>query len=188
MRDVRTDSAPFRAALRDLTMMLVYEASRNLTTELIPIDTPATSAIRLANPPLLVPVLRAGLGMADEAHALGLARDEVTLLPPPYMEPLPKSLAGRPVYVLDLSYRALFFTASTGVPKWASGPVNTKPCESAGTPGPQSSHYAFGSAPTSRRAVARADQRCAHGVNENGCDARADTHRAYGPGDRAATS
>jgi uracil phosphoribosyltransferase len=95
-----------RAALRDLTVILVYEASRNLTAELIPIDTPvaATGAIRLANPPLLVPVLRAGLGMADQAHALmpesrkgfvGLARDEVTPLPTPYMESLPK-LAGRP--------------------------------------------------------------------------------------------
>ena len=57
-----------------------------------------------------MPVLRAGLGMADQAHALipeaqmgfvGLARDEETLQPTPYMESLPESLAGRPVYVLD---------------------------------------------------------------------------------------
>ena len=112
MRDARTDNAAFRAALRELTLMLIYEASRTLTTEKHPIHTPVarTSAIRLANPPLLVPVLRAGLGMADQAHALipesqmgfvGLARDEQTLLPTPYMESLPESLAGRPVYVLD---------------------------------------------------------------------------------------
>jgi uracil phosphoribosyltransferase len=112
MRDARTDNATFRAALRELTLMLVYEASRNLATERVPIQTPVapTSAVRLANPPLLVPVLRAGLGMADQAQTLmpesrmgfvGLARDEVTLLPTPYMESLPKDLAGRPVYVLD---------------------------------------------------------------------------------------
>jgi uracil phosphoribosyltransferase len=57
-----------------------------------------------------VPVLRAGLGMADQAHKLipdaqmgfvGLARDEETLQPTPYMESLPEDLAGRPVFVLD---------------------------------------------------------------------------------------
>jgi uracil phosphoribosyltransferase len=112
MRDARTDNATFRAALRELTMMLIYEASRNLATEQIPIDTPvaATFAVRLANPPLLVPVLRAGLGMADQAQVLipearmgfvGVARDEVTLLPMPYMESLPRSLSGRPIYLLD---------------------------------------------------------------------------------------
>ncbi|MGH3910496.1 MAG: uracil phosphoribosyltransferase, partial [Pseudonocardiaceae bacterium] len=62
------------------------------------------------DPPLLVPVLRAGLGMADQAHALipeaqmgfvGLARDERTLQPRPYMESLPESLAATPVFVLD---------------------------------------------------------------------------------------
>jgi len=112
MRDARTDNATFRAALRELTLMLIYEASRTLTTERVPIHTPVarTSVVRLSNPPLLVPVLRAGLGMADQAHALipesqmgfvGLARDEQTLQPTPYMESLPESLAGRPVYVLD---------------------------------------------------------------------------------------
>src|SRR6476660_5429625 len=94
MRDARTDNAAFRAALRELTLMLIYEASRTLQTEQVPIHTPVarTTATRLPNPPLLVPVLRAGLGMADQAHALipesqmgfvGLARDEETLLPTP---------------------------------------------------------------------------------------------------------
>lgn len=112
MRDARTDNATFRAALRELTLMLVFEATRTLTTERLPIHTPVarTSAVRLSNPPLLVPVLRAGLGMADQAHAMipeaqmgfvGLARDEQTLSPTPYMVSLPESLAGRPVYVLD---------------------------------------------------------------------------------------
>ena len=112
LRDERTDNAGFRAALRDLTLMLVYEATRSLASEELPVQTPvaACTGSRLSNPPLLVPVLRAGLGMVDQAHALipeaqmgfvGLARDEETLQPTPYMESLPDSLAGRPVYVLD---------------------------------------------------------------------------------------
>jgi len=112
MRDARTDSASFRAALHELTTMLVYEAARTLPVEHFPIDTPVapTQGIRLANPPLLVPVLRAGLGMADSALALlpessmgfvGLARDEHTYEPRAYMESLPTELTGRPVLVLD---------------------------------------------------------------------------------------
>jgi uracil phosphoribosyltransferase len=112
LRDARTDNATFRAALRELTAMLVYEASRNLATGTVVIQTPvaAAQAVRLTNPPLLVPVLRAGLGMAEQAQALipdadtgfvGLARDEATLAAALYMESLPGRLAGRPVFVLD---------------------------------------------------------------------------------------
>lgn len=112
MRDARSDNATFRAAVHELTTMLIYEASRELATEQFPVHTPVarTQGVRLTNPPLLVPVLRAGLGMADQAHAMipeaqmgfvGLARDEETLLPTPYMESLPESLAGRPTWVLD---------------------------------------------------------------------------------------
>jgi uracil phosphoribosyltransferase len=112
MRDARSNNAAFRAALRELTMMLIYEATRDAEVVDEPIHTPVARTVgrRLANPPLLVPVLRAGLGMADQAHALipeaqmgfvGLARDERTLRPTPYMESLPQSLAGRPVFVLD---------------------------------------------------------------------------------------
>ncbi|HKS49531.1 MAG TPA: uracil phosphoribosyltransferase [Amycolatopsis sp.] len=112
MRDARTDSAAFRAALHELTVMLIYEATRDAPVRAERIHTPVarTDAYRLANPPLLVPVLRAGLGMADQAHKLipsaqmgfvGLARDETTLEPMPYMESLPENLADRPVFVLD---------------------------------------------------------------------------------------
>src|SRR4051812_35922997 len=112
MRDARTDSAGFRAALHELTVMLIYEATREAPVRTERIHTPVarTDAYRLANPPLLVPVLRAGLGMADQAHKLipaaqmgfvGIARDEQTLQPMPYMESLPESLAERPVFVLD---------------------------------------------------------------------------------------
>ncbi|WP_077099391.1 uracil phosphoribosyltransferase [Mycobacterium terramassiliense] len=112
LRDERTDNAHFRAALRDLTAMLVYEATRDAGRETFPIRTPLadTLGVRLANPPLLVPVLRAGLGMVDQALALlpearvgfvGVARDEQTHLPSGYMESLPDDLSGTPVLVLD---------------------------------------------------------------------------------------
>jgi uracil phosphoribosyltransferase len=112
MRDARTDSAVFRAALRELTLMLVYEATRGIAVESYPIHTPVarTTGSRLGNPPLLVPVLRAGLGMAEAAFGLlpeasmgfvGLARDEETFQPRAYMESLPVDLTGRPVIVLD---------------------------------------------------------------------------------------
>jgi uracil phosphoribosyltransferase len=112
LRDARTENAAFRAALRDLTLMLIYEATRDAAVATAPLHTPVarTTGYRLADPPLLVPVLRAGLGMVDAAQSLvpeaqigfvGLARDETTHRPVPYMESLPESLAGRPVFVLD---------------------------------------------------------------------------------------
>jgi uracil phosphoribosyltransferase len=112
MRDQRTDSATFRAALHELTTMLVYEATRAIPVDTFPITTPVRLAegTRLANPPLLVPVLRAGLGMSDAALALlpessmgfvGLARDEHTFEPRAYLESLPADLSGLPVLVLD---------------------------------------------------------------------------------------
>jgi uracil phosphoribosyltransferase len=112
MRDQTSSNAEFRAALRELATLLVYEATRQLPVTEVPIKTPVgpTLGITLANPPLLVPVLRAGLGMAEAAFNLlpesqmgfvGLARDEQTHLPAAYMASLPDSLAGRPVLVLD---------------------------------------------------------------------------------------
>ena len=112
MRNAKSDSAVFRAALHELTTMVVYEAARSFAIEQFPIETPVapTQGTRLANPPLIVPVLRAGLGMADAALALlpessmgfvGLARDEETFEPRAYMESLPGDLAGLPALVLD---------------------------------------------------------------------------------------
>ncbi len=112
MRDVRTDSGAFRAALHELTTMLVYEATREIKVDAYQISTPVapTKGYRVADPPLLVPVLRAGLGMSDAALALlpessmgfvGLARDEETFAPRAYLESLPTDLTGVPVIVLD---------------------------------------------------------------------------------------
>ena len=112
LRDERSDNAVFRVALRDLTLMLVYEATRDAPRETVTVRTPLadTAGTRLAKPPLLVPVLRAGLGMVDQAHVLlpearvgfvGIARDEETALPVPYLESLPDDLRGHPAMVLD---------------------------------------------------------------------------------------
>lgn len=112
LRDARSDNAAFRTALRDLTLMLVYEATGSVPVESSTVRTPVaeTTGYRLANPPLLVPVLRAGLGMVDQAHALipearvgfvGMARDEDTWQPTPYLESLPADLSAQPVFVLD---------------------------------------------------------------------------------------
>ncbi len=112
VRDARTDRAGFRAAVRELTLMLVYEALRDAPVRALEVTTPVarTTGGELAAPPVLVPILRAGLGMAEAAHAqvpgavmgfVGVARDEETLRPTPYMESLPADLAGRPVMVLD---------------------------------------------------------------------------------------
>ncbi len=112
MRDERTGNAVFRAALRELTLMLVYEATRDAACDPVPIRTPLAETVgsRLAKPPLLVPVLRAGLGMVYEANAampesrvgfVGVARDETTHQPVPYLESLPDDLTALPVMVLD---------------------------------------------------------------------------------------
>ncbi|MBV8181435.1 MAG: uracil phosphoribosyltransferase [Mycobacterium sp.] len=112
LRDQRSDSAAFRVALRDLTLMLVYEATRDAPRETVTVRTPLAETVgaRLAKPPLLVPVLRAGLGMVDQAHVLipearvgfvGVARNEETAKPMPYLESLPDDLRGQPVMVLD---------------------------------------------------------------------------------------
>ncbi len=112
LRDERTDNAGFRAALRELTLVLVYEAVRDAPCEAVPIRTPIGQAVgsRLAKPPLLVPVLRAGLGMVYDALAampgsrvgfVGVARDEETHQAVPYLESLPDDLTALPVMVLD---------------------------------------------------------------------------------------
>ncbi len=112
MRDKRSSNSEFRAALRELSTLLVYEATRELEITETAIETPVgpTTGHELANPPLLVPVLRAGLGMAEAAFNLfpesqmgfvGVARNEDSHDPEAYMASLPDSLAGRPVIVLD---------------------------------------------------------------------------------------
>jgi uracil phosphoribosyltransferase len=112
LRDERTDNAAFRAALADLTQLLVYEATRDAPRVTVDVRTPlaVTTGARLATAPLLVAILRAGLGMVESAHALipeaavgfvGVARDEETALPTEYLVSLPDDLRGLPVVILD---------------------------------------------------------------------------------------
>lgn len=112
LRDERTNNAGFRAALADLGAMLIYEASRDLPVEKFDVKTPITFADghRLEDPPIIVPVIRAGLGMIDPALSMipdaqvgfiGLARNEETHEPVPYLEALPEDLSGRNVFLVD---------------------------------------------------------------------------------------
>ncbi|MGH9084548.1 MAG: uracil phosphoribosyltransferase [Acidimicrobiales bacterium] len=112
LRDETTDRAGFRRAMDDLSGILVYEATRDVAVEAVEIRTPLGPAAtcRVAEPPLVVPVLRAGLGMLrgvlrylpeTDTGFIGLARNEETFVPEPYMNSVPDALGGRPVLVLD---------------------------------------------------------------------------------------
>ena len=113
LRDVDTDSPTFRQLADELVTLLAYEATREVRVEAHDIVTPVspTTGVRLASPkPLVVPILRAGLGMLDgmmrllptaEVGFLGMMRNEETLEAITYAERLPDDLAGRQCYVLD---------------------------------------------------------------------------------------
>ena len=99
LRDETTDSPTFRALADELVTLLAYEATREVRVEAHDIVTPVapTTGVRLARPtPLVVPILRAGLGMLD-----GMMRNEETLEATTYAERLPEDLSGRQCYVLD---------------------------------------------------------------------------------------
>ena len=113
LRDENTDSPTFRSLADELVTLLAYEATREVRVEPVDIVTPVspTTGVKLAAPkPIVVPILRAGLGMLDgmmrllptaEVGFLGMARDEETLEAVTYAERLPESLEGRQCYVLD---------------------------------------------------------------------------------------
>ena len=113
LRDERTDSPTFRRLADELVTLLAYEATRDVRTEPVTVQTPVAEArgTRLTSPkPLVVPILRAGLGMLEgmqrllptaEVGFLGMIRDEDTLAASTYAERLPDDLSGRQCYVLD---------------------------------------------------------------------------------------
>ena len=113
LRDVRTDSPTFRRLADELVTLLAYEATRDVRVEPTHVTTPVADAqgVRLSRPvPLVVPVLRAGLGMIDgmtrllptaEVGFLGMVRDETTLQARTYADRLPDDLSRREVFVLD---------------------------------------------------------------------------------------
>lgn len=113
LRDERTDSPTFRRLTDELVTLLAYEATRDVRTEAVEITTPVavTTGTRLSYPrPLVVPILRGGLGMLDgmtrllptaEVGFLGMVRNEETLEASTYATRMPDDLSGRQVYVLD---------------------------------------------------------------------------------------
>lgn len=113
LRDKRTDSPTFRRLADELVTLLAYEATRDVRVEPVEVETPVAKAtgVKLSAPrPLVVPILRAGLGMLDgmqrllptaEVGFLGMIRNEETLAAETYAERLPDDLAGRQCYVLD---------------------------------------------------------------------------------------
>ena len=113
LRDETTPSSTFRALVKELVTLLAYEATRGVRVEPVDIVTPVapTRGVQIASPrPLVVPILRAGLGMLDgmtaliptaEVGFLGMMRDEETLQPTTYATRLPDDLSGRQVFVLD---------------------------------------------------------------------------------------
>jgi uracil phosphoribosyltransferase len=113
LRDEQTDSPTFRRLTDELVTLLAYEATRKVRVEPCELTTPVirTSGVRLSGPKtLVVPILRAGLGMLEgmtrlvptaEVGFLGMIRDEKTLQASTYANRIPQNLSGRQVFLLD---------------------------------------------------------------------------------------
>jgi uracil phosphoribosyltransferase len=113
LRDERTDSPTFRRLTEEIVTLLAYEATREVKVESVNVKTPVAMAqgLHLAKPkPVVVPILRAGLGMLEgmsrliptaEIGFLGMVRDEKTLQATTYANRLPEDLTDRQCYILD---------------------------------------------------------------------------------------
>lgn len=113
LRDKTTPSPVFRQLVEELVTLLAYEATREVRVEKVVVETPVTSAdgVRLSHPrPIIIPILRAGLGMLDgivkllptaEVGFLGIKRNEETLQPFTYANRLPDDLTNRQVFIID---------------------------------------------------------------------------------------
>jgi uracil phosphoribosyltransferase len=113
LRDVGSDTATFRSLTAELVTLLAYEATREMRVQPVTVTTPVgvANGVKLARPvPLIVPVLRAGIGMLDgmtrllpmaDVGFVGLVRDEESLVASTYADRLPADLTGRETFVLD---------------------------------------------------------------------------------------
>lgn len=113
LRNKETSSPVFRQLVDELVTLLAYEATRNVNVEEVEIETPVapTTGVKLQAPlPIVVPVLRAGLGMLDgmtrllptaEVGFLGMRRDEDSLEIETYARRLPDDISGRQCFVVD---------------------------------------------------------------------------------------
>ena len=113
LRDTASDTATFRSLTAELVTLLAYEATREMRVQPVSVTTPVglASGVKLARPvPLIVPVLRAGIGMLEgmtrllpmaDVGFVGLRRDEESLVASTYADRLPADLTGRDTFVLD---------------------------------------------------------------------------------------
>jgi len=113
LRDATTGTAEFRALADELVTLLAYEATREVRVTPVTVQSPLAPAqgVKLAAPkPLIVPILRAGIGMLDgmtrllpmaDVGFVGMVRDEQSLQASTYANRLPADLGGREVFVLD---------------------------------------------------------------------------------------
>jgi uracil phosphoribosyltransferase len=113
MRDRRQSSSTFRALLREIAMLMGYEITRALPLEQVPIETPVApcdAPMLAGKKPVIVPVLRAGLGMADglldlmpsaRVGHIGMYRDPGTLMPVEYVVRLPRAMGERDFFLVD---------------------------------------------------------------------------------------
>ena len=113
LRDEKTDSPTFRRLTEEIVTLLAYEAMREVKTKSVSVKTPVAMAqgVQLTKPkPVVVPILRAGLGMLEgfsrliptaEIGFLGMVRNEQTLKAKTYANRLPEELHGRQCYILD---------------------------------------------------------------------------------------
>ena len=119
LRDVHTDSPTFRRLTDELVTLLSYEATRDIRVEQTEVETPITrmNGVALTQPyPLIVPILRAGLGMLEgvtrlmpnaEVGFVGMARNEDTLEPVTYAERLPtRQFEGLVVLIIEITHSA----------------------------------------------------------------------------------
>ena len=113
LRDEKTGMKEFRELIEEITMLMTYESMRNVKTIPVEVKTPLEVTTQYKVPEqsvVIVPILRAGLGMVNGIHALfptarvgfiGMYRDEETLIPHTYFCKLPKEIKGKTVFVID---------------------------------------------------------------------------------------
>ena len=113
MRQTSTTNKEFREAVEEITMLMCYEALRDLPLEDIEIETPIKKTVQKVikgKDIAIVPILRAGLGMVNgmlnlvptaKVGHIGMYRDEVTMMPQPYYCKLPEDIDKRLVVVVD---------------------------------------------------------------------------------------
>jgi len=137
VRDLNTPNTLFRQELERVGKLLLADATRHLPTEAVKVETPleVTDGRVLATQPVVIPILRAGLGFVHAAQELmpaadigfiGMSRDEETFQPKPYVNKLPETLAGRVCIVLDpmlATGGSLAATCRLLLEKGAPGPI-----------------------------------------------------------------